>query len=173
MSPALLLILTAYEFKVWDLVLLSGLVMVIAALMIKLRKRRNRIGQEGTPREQLERIKQQSGMRGDLESLMVEIEQLAKRLGAQLDAKTMQLEKTIREAEAVIDRLESTKQLDATRAGADAAPRDIPANVEPEIDPFTRSVHELADQGLSAKDIAARLSEHVGKVELVLALRKA
>lgn len=171
MLSASLLTLAAYEFKAWDLILLSGLVMVIAALMIKLRKRSKRVDREGPPREQLERVRQQSAMRGDLEHLMVEIEQLAKRLGTQLDAKTLHLEKTMREAEKVIARLESVKQTGAPDVSTPA--QSVTASAfESEIDPFTRSVCELADQGLAPKDIANQLNEHIGKVELVLALRK-
>ncbi|MCC7409546.1 MAG: hypothetical protein IT442_15890, partial [Phycisphaeraceae bacterium] len=38
---------------------------------------------------------------------------------------------------------------------------------------LSRSVYQLADQNLSAEQIARQLGEHVGKVELILALRDA
>jgi len=171
MSIVWINLLAESEVKAMDLVLLAGVVMVIAALLMRIRKRRKRAVREGTPREQLERLRQQSGMRGDLERLMVEIEQLAKRLGAQLDAKTMQLEKSMREAEEVISRLESAQGVDVTAAPPAPRGSSLPGR-EADLDPFTRSVCDLADQGLSARDIAGRLDEHIGKVELVLSLRK-
>ncbi|MDX2115762.1 MAG: hypothetical protein SFZ24_09140 [Planctomycetota bacterium] len=47
-----------------------------------------------------------------------------------------------------------------------------PAHEEPE-DPMIRRAWELAQAGRSARDIAAELGEHIGKVELMLALRRA
>lgn len=44
-------------------------------------------------------------------------------------------------------------------------------NREKDADPLTASVYELADRGLQSVAIAQNLDEHVGKVELILALR--
>ena len=41
------------------------------------------------------------------------------------------------------------------------------------VDPLTREVYALADAGLAAAEIARRLEQHTGKVELILALRSA
>jgi hypothetical protein len=38
-------------------------------------------------------------------------------------------------------------------------------------DPLARQVYQLADTGLAPADIAQKIGEHVGKVELILALR--
>jgi len=45
------------------------------------------------------------------------------------------------------------------------------ANPGGSLDPLVRSVHELADAGLAPIEIAHRLDEQVGKVDLILALR--
>lgn len=178
--------------------LLLGLAMVTISLMMRARKRRMRQEPPLTAREQVERMKQARGMRGDLEELMVEIEQLAKRFGAQLDAKTMQLEQMLRDAESMVARLEELRRTtsgargnahagEAEGAATSQAPGDKPVlegagEVDPvqstgaaddPADPVARSVYELADQGLDAAQIARRLNEHVGKVELILALRNA
>ncbi len=42
---------------------------------------------------------------------------------------------------------------------------------EVELDPLTRSVYALADDGRSSVEIARKLDEQIGKVELILALR--
>ena len=44
---------------------------------------------------------------------------------------------------------------------------------EPEIpdDPLARSVYQLADEGMEPTQIAQQLDEHIGKIELILALR--
>lgn len=39
------------------------------------------------------------------------------------------------------------------------------------LDPLTRGVYNLADQGYAPVQIAQELEEHIGKVELILALR--
>jgi DNA-binding NarL/FixJ family response regulator len=45
------------------------------------------------------------------------------------------------------------------------------SSMEP-VDPRTRRIYELADQGLTAREIARRLEDHVGEVELILHLRE-
>ncbi len=43
--------------------------------------------------------------------------------------------------------------------------------MKPTVDSFTRRVYELADAGHEHIDIARELNEHVGKIDLILALR--
>ena len=156
--------------------LVLGLLLVTVSLMMRLRRRHQKRSMEPTPHESLERMRQMRGMRGDLEDLMVEIEQLAKRFGGQLDAKTLQLEQLLVEADAKIERLRtvqsqiSDRRVTSTHAASprtDSAPSDIPD------DPLARSVYELVDEGNDSAEIARALNEHVGKVELILALRGA
>ncbi|MAE66077.1 MAG: hypothetical protein CMJ18_17540 [Phycisphaeraceae bacterium] len=131
--------------------------------MMRLRKRARRRAGEPSAHEKVERMRQMRGMRGDLEDLMVEIDQLARRFGAQLDAKGLQLERLIEEADRRIARLEALGR----------AP-DGPVEEQPTPeDPLARSVYDLADKGADATKIAHELNEHVGKVELILALRNA
>ncbi len=54
------------------------------------------------------------------------------------------------------------------------SPAVAPVIAEPEVsevDPLTAEIYRLADQGLSHIEVARRLNQHVGKVELILALR--
>lgn len=168
----------------------AGLVLITMALLMGVLRRRRQMANRGTAREQVERLKQESGMRGDLETLMVEIEQLAKRLGAQLDAKTVQLEKLLREADARITELRRHQAGGAEpgpaggvagAAAGTAVSADLPAAplavAEPDPpsgdDALARRVDELDKKGLASVEIARQLNEHVGKVELILALRNA
>ncbi len=174
------------------LLLLAGLALVTTSLMMRLAKRR-REGQEHlTFAERTERLRQQRAMRGDLEELMVEIEQMAKRLAAQLDAKTIHLERLIEEADHKIAQLQAASRagtpMPEPRADVLPPPAMTSAPVSPAPEPtvppapsrpaepedrVTASVYRLADQGLDPLTIARELNEHVGKVELILALRKA
>jgi len=141
--------------------LILGLLLINLWLFMRLRSRRHRKAGEATSQERIERNKQLGGMRTDLEELMVEIEQMAKRLGAQLDAKAIQLEHLIEDADKKIGQ---ARQSNATIA----RPQQQPSQPS---DPLARSVYELADQGVEPTDIAQKLDEHIGKVELILALR--
>ena len=179
-----------------------GVLLIIMGLFMMIRKRKQRSAHEPTAREQLERSRQKQRMQGDLEHLMVELEQLTKRFSAQLDAKSLHLEKLIDQADRRIDELKrlqgestdsgkidrdywskhdpwasSSKPPSSTSSApdrserADAATTSSPTRTG-EAD-LTHSVYELADQGFDAPDIARKLDEHVGKIELMLALRKA
>ncbi len=152
--------------------LLAGLLLVTLSLMMRLRKRHKQRALEPGPHEQIERVRQIRGMRGDLEELMVEIEQMTKRLGAQLDAKSLQLERLIDEANQKIHQLENPagQGPDQFNSSTDASTPPTRQENLPD-DPLARDVYQLADKGFESDDIARKLNEHVGKVELILALR--
>ena len=224
--PGGVLAITGEEVAPYILIL--GLMLVTASLMMKLAKRRRggssseQSDQRVTGAERLEKLRQEQGVRRDLDSLMVEIEEMAKRISHQLDAKAVRLEQLIEDADHrltrlrhVAERLESVEEdaqhsggestaaphapppasapptggdhaSDSTENAADPAePRDLlsassaaargasEAATPPTDDPLTRSVYALADEGHDAQAIAARLREHTGKVELILALRQA
>lgn len=176
--PPLLMTLADTRQLLIDLMPFIGALLIVMGLMMRLHKRRRQQGQRLTAREQLERASQQQALRNDLEQVMVEVEQLAKRLGAQLDAKAVRLEQLIRQADARITALGGLDQRDAPAPSAfpsdDPPPDRAPSGIDAaQADALSRSVCELADRGLSPVQIARELGEHVGKVELILALRKA
>ncbi|MFA9477320.1 hypothetical protein ACERK3_03315 [Phycisphaerales bacterium AB-hyl4] len=167
----------------------AGVTLILAGVVMWGRKRRQQAKQSNlSPREQLHRMKEERAVRGDLEQIMVEIEQLAKRMGAQLDAKSMRLERLLREADAKIAELE--RQPVGQPAPGEAEPAPPPASPgvvddEPTESPaqapfgtvnddreLTDSVYRLSDAGLTPLEIARQLNEHQGKIELVLALRQ-
>ena len=167
-----------------------GIALITTALMMKLRaRRRSGTGRRVSPQEHLEQVRQQKGMRADLEDMMVEIEQLARRFGSQLDAKTLKLEQVIREADERIEQLrrlhdgnpDAVRPEDRTNPQADesvdddvasrAAPSTPPQ--EAPVDPLAQKVYQLSDAGQQPADIARQLNEHIGEVELILALRQA
>ena len=177
------------------LLFFAGVTLISISLLHRYRKRhRQQIDQSLTPQEHVEQSRQVRGLRGDLEHLMVEVEQLAKRMGSQLDAKAMTLEQLLQKAEEQIAALEAlerrTQQAPTSTEASDpeaptfprpvADPAAPPAEAEPStpadaetIDLLTRRVYAMADAGLAAMDIARQLGEQIGKVELILALRRA
>lgn len=159
--------------------LVMGVLLVTASMFIGLRNRKKRTAQHITAREQLERVKQREGLKRDLEALAVEIEEMARRIGAQLDNKAARLETLLDQADAAAQRLEQarlamlhpataaeTSQRQSTNGASNAG-----ANGNTPQDRLTTDVHRLADQGMAAGEIARAVGEDVGKIELILALR--
>jgi hypothetical protein len=137
--------------------------------------------------------------RETLDHLMVEVQELTRLCAAQMENRALRLEKLIREADERIARLEALEHAtrsadpwDAGRGGPPSLRYDNPRPhapsgastsarpsqggrasllAEDDMDPLTRRVYTLADQGLTPVEIAGRLEEQVGKVELILALR--
>jgi hypothetical protein len=171
--PAILTL--ANFFEGWNPVVVNllpaiGLLLIVAGIFSSMKARRRRAAGQLTAREEMERLRQRGAVKGDLEQLMVEIEQLAKRLGGQLDAKAIHLEALLREADAKIVEL---RKLSEAAPPPAASASDEPTPLAEPGDPLARRVCELADEGLTPVDIARRLDEHVGKIELILALRRA
>ena len=166
--------------------LVAGIVMVMFFLITRMRRR----GKQPPPsrlsvRETLEKQKQTRALGGDLEQVMVEIEQMSRRVGSQLDAQAARLEALIAEADRRIAKLKSSETsasipIRATSGGAghdhqaDHVARPAQVSVEKSLpaDPLSRQVYALADRGMKAEAIAQELQEHIGKVELILALRR-
>lgn len=224
-APVSVFAITGEEVAPYILIL--GLMLVTASLITKLAKRRRggSSPEQSDPRvtgaERLEKLRQEQGVRRDLDSLMVEIEEMAKRISHQLDAKALRLEQLIEDADHrltrlrhVAERLESVEENAQPSGGENTAVPHAPppgpapptggnhaagssenaadpaegrdllsassaaargaseAATPPTDDPLTRSVYALADEGHDAQAIAARLREHTGKVELMLALRE-
>ena len=181
----------ARGFKITDFMMLIGVALVTTSLLMRLKKRRTKAARAPTAHEQIQQNRQHRGMRGDLETLMVEIEELSKRFATQLDAKSIELEQLLDQADQRIAQLErlghdtgearvssfnTNGGLGSSPAEREAGSSDDQASAlaqEAGDDPLARSVYELADQGSDASQIARQLNEHVGKIELILALRRA
>ncbi|MHB1158046.1 MAG: hypothetical protein ACYC26_14565 [Phycisphaerales bacterium] len=154
-----------------DLMMIAGVMLIVLVVVINMRKRlgkRRRKAQADeslTPHEKIERIRQTAGMKDDLRSMMVELEDLTRRFGSQLDSRAIKIEKLLREADQRIRRLEQM-------TGRSAPPEVETSGDSPEADELTRKVARLSDQGKAPAEIAAALEEHIGKIELILALRQ-
>lgn len=223
------------EGWIQSVLLVTGLALVVASLVVSIRKKRGRIGQHrATAQEHIERSKQTRAVGHDLEELMAEVEQLSRRMGSSLDAKSMRLEQLIRQADARIAKLQqfqghapppaagsssaspghapdghpsayhvpgghapaspspggqpgAARPASSPGVAAGVAPPDSgdPSNERPadeshqgqaeddpaKSDPITRQVYALADAGVSPEEIARKLDQHLGSVELILALR--
>lgn len=106
-------------------------------------------------------------LRRDLEMLLGELQDLSRRIGAEIDTRFAKLEAALRDADrriAVLTRL--------SRPGDQPAPAEH-AGESQDQDVRYAVVYELADAGFSAVQIAKDLGKTPGEVELILNLRRA
>lgn len=117
---------------------------------------------------------------GELAELGSDLEELAERLAATLDAKAARIEKLIAEADKRLAALERAgaptiepmpRSAPSPRVEARTAPTGFVAARDLDPDPVSREIFRLADDGRSPSEIAQKLDEQVGKVQLILALR--
>jgi hypothetical protein len=113
----------------------------------------------------------------EMETLLVELSEMSRKMTAQIDSRSTKLELLIQEADAKIEQLRAM-QAAIGRTPADRFRMDVgapspqqPDDVEPAIDPRHAEVYALADQGRSSSEIADGLSRPRGEIELILALR--
>ena len=159
------------DAPVWTQALLvAGILLVIASGMTMLRNRKRRAAAQLTARDRLEEARREAGERGrqrrDLESVALSIEEMARRVGAQLDNKASRVEALLDEAERVIRRLE------AARFAAEPPPPPPTPPPAAAVEDLSARVRRLAAEGRGPAEIAAEVDEHVGKVELILSLAR-
>lgn len=105
-----------------------------------------------------------------------ELNELCTRVADELDRRAERLEKLIAEADAKLARLErltaGAVAPDPLAVLAESKPRAAAVPMH-DGDPLAGEVYRLADSGLPPVQIAQKLGQHTGKVELILALRRA
>jgi hypothetical protein len=116
----------------------------------------------------------QRAVERDMSNLLVELSAMARQITAQIDTRSAKLELLIREAD------EKIAALRAATPQNNSSPFAMPARISQQseeldqpVDPAHAEVYALADQGRSAREIAAQLGRPDGEIELILALRMA
>lgn len=110
-------------------------------------------------------LAQQRSVERQMQNVLVEMSDMARQITAQIDTRAAKLEALIREAD---------EKIAAMRAG-NSLQQPFPAPLReelPDIDPRHAQVYALADQGHTCKDIAQRLNQPSGEIELILKLRR-
>lgn len=180
------------QFASW--VLLAFGVAILIWVLLRLQWRRQRRAPEESPvYEMRETIadRQAEGQRA------AEVAEIVRDLAARLETRAARLEALLDQADERIERLEArlaagnaAEQMAAPKPAEPSAP-PAPANgsvdpwdeaagdpspqrsaTPPASDPLHEEVYELADDGRSPLDIARRLDQQVGTIELILALRR-
>lgn len=162
---------------------LPGMLLAAATLLITLsvlsmlRKKIARRASALTPKERRANEQAQARLaldptRRSVEELMVNAEELVRRLAAHLDNKAARIEVLLEQADAKLNQLEHSTARSTETSNPISDDRAIPSPPRTNLaDPVSLDVYRLADDGLPTIEIASQLSEGVGKVELILALR--
>jgi len=151
-----------------------GILFIIMAMFSLGRARKKTASSRDSGKDHIDRAREKRAVRDDLEALMVDINRMARDLGGQLDAKIIRIEKANEEAEERIAQLQALRDELANPSAmnpGNADPLVTPQADADQTDPLTKQIYALADQGKGPAAIAQELDEHVGKVELILALR--
>jgi len=151
-----------------DLVPLAVILVALYLIISSLRRRQQRRARQDTPGSdpQPARASTSEGqqLRRDLEALMVELQELSRKISAQIDTRFAKLETVIRDADrriAVLERLNRQADVKTGAILGETFSQDIRHS----------AVYELADTGLTPVDIAKELGKTPGEVELILNLR--
>jgi hypothetical protein len=163
------------EGETWQYgIAVVGILFIIMAMFSLGRARKKTTSSRESSKDHIDRAREKRAVRDDLEALMVDINRMARDLGGQLDAKIIRIEKANQEAEERIAQLQALRdELSNPSTMNQTSPDQLvtPQAGPDQTDPLTRQVYQLADQGKGPADIAQELDEHVGKIELILALR--
>jgi len=160
--------------------LLAGVVMLIIVLMGRVRKKSRRSSREPTPepKERIETIRAKSDTAAVLQHRVAQSAEITRELTALIDNRSEKLELLIQHADERINRLERLSQeaqqrLTPRHAETQSTPDKPRSEATLATDALRQQIYDLADQGHVANEIAQRLGQHAGKVELILALRRA
>lgn len=155
----------------------AGVLLLVVVLMGHLRKQVNRRKHTVPlePKERIQTIREDAHASSSiLERRTAQAEEIVRELTALLDNRSEKLEIMIQHADERIERLE---RLTAEAEGR-MTPRHTGSNAPASEtsyanDTLKQQIYDLADQGQKPIEIAQRLGQHTGKVELILALRRA
>lgn len=153
--------------------ILLGILAIAVVSILLFSMRRSNAGPTLTPHEKIERMNQTRAVRDDLKMTMRELEQMAQKIGDDLDRRGRELRQLIAEADQKLSELElRSKATVVAVAQQSRKPVAVDVDDDEKPDELSMRVYRMADQGRPPIEIARNLNEQVGKVELILALRR-
>jgi len=176
-------LLSAFGFSGMNALQMVMLVLAVVALAVLLLSTRGKLrARQQTPastvRERYAELSGETSTRRDLEAVMLELDNLSRRVHGQLDTKFVKLETVIRDADERIERLTQLLQM------AKSAPVcDVLIGAGTTGEPYSSvgsdlrenphaAVYRMADAGETARAIAEAVDKPLGEIELILALRE-
>jgi len=176
-------VLAAFDLTTIAFFALAVVVLTLVMKSTGKRIQQSRANQDAPAGERYQELQQQSKAMRDVGDVMLELDKLARHVQGQLDTRFAKLETVIRDAdkriESLTNLLSQTKQnpsLDITLDSENPFVKPISKSNSDLASNFDNdrysSVYRLCDQGLSAEEIAHKVDQSTGEVELILALRK-
>ena len=143
--------------QTWMLVALAMLTIIYAVFLRPMMKQK-KDPLARLPGQRPGGLARQRDVERQMETLLVELSNMARQITGQLDTRAAKLAELIRQADEAI-------------AKFDAPPLRQSAKVESEEDQRHAAVYQLADSGMDSGQIARKLERPNGEIELILALR--
>lgn len=144
----------------WLSIVLVGLGLIVLVVVVVQHRRTQALRPVAPP-----------AARQSIQDVMQDAEELAQRLAAELDSRAERLERLLAQADEVLRRAERSGPIPGSHVEPRPARRGPVVTPGAGSDPLNRQIYGLADEGLTPVDIAKRLDQPTGKVELILALR--
>jgi len=176
-------VLAAFDLTSLLFVALAVVVLTLVMRSTGKRVQQSRANQDASAGERYQELQEQSKAMRDVGDVMLELDKLARHVQGQLDTRFVKLETVIRDADKRIETLNNllsnTKQkpsLDITLESETPFDQPIIESNSPvasnlENDRYS-SIYRLSDEGFSAEEIAHKVDQTTGEVELILALKK-
>jgi hypothetical protein len=175
----------------WAVIALGVLTILYVAVVRPMRKGRRKDPLEtmSQPARQATTLAQQRAIERDMAAVLVEYEEMIRRMTAQIDTRATKLQLLMDEADAKLAQLkEACRRLgepgkgQARAAGeANVSESQVDTGAHANGDAASKSedaggayaeVYDLADRGRSPRQIAQELNRPDGEIELILALRQ-
>jgi hypothetical protein len=176
--PTLLLIGVPTE-REYVLYAVMAVAVVLMTISIRRRQREGFGTKPKAPRPRLDELTAQRGVKDDMQQLLAELQDLSRKINAQIDTKFAKLEAAIADADRRIEVLQRLSRTEGGRPSLDVtvdgeAPAEVSAAPSGESNVARRHelVYDMADSGKTAVEIAQALGRTPGEVELILALRR-
>jgi len=174
-ESAIPLTLAAGSISNGQIALIAVVVVAITLSLVSNARRRRERGPspKAYAREQIARLKEDQAVQKDVADVMLQLQQLAREVNAQLDNNFIRLEKCIADADERIDRLDRLIRRADGEPTVDAVVEEADGEAGGEAlkgQALRDRVCELHEQGRSPKDIARTLARALGEIELIIAL---
>jgi hypothetical protein len=167
--------------RTYALYALMACAIVLLTIAVRRRRREGFGNLPKTPRQKMDELAARQGVRDDMQALLAELQDLARKINAQIDTKFAKLEAAISDADRRIEALQrltraarSEPALDVTvgdEPSSDGPPPQTGTTEEGTVAARHAAVYQLADTGKSPVEIAQTLGRTPGEIELILALR--
>ncbi len=154
-----------------NVLLAAAIVLLIVVVLGKARRTAIAKSREILPtaEERLAQLRERAAGDAGIERRVAEAADQIRELTAVLDTRIETLDVLIQQAD---ERIERLSKAEASSHSPPRAVTEAPVGSSSPTDNGKQAIYELADQGHTPAEIAARLGQHAGKVELILALRR-